>query len=184
MDKTTEYAGGAKRSEKLEHYRLIPHVALKAEAEAFTEGYKKYCEGPTDSNWRKGDLAFFVDVFDHLINHALTANDMILRYLLTAEIEGVEGLAKIRPELIEHLGHARANAAMLIEWLSSDEPYVQAVAENKRIQKEELVKIGIGSAAEDPARNISPQTFLERIRGMVNRNAVDTLQAVNTKISS
>lgn len=160
------YNGGAKRSEKLSHFRLIPKSALDAEAKAFTEGYAKYCEGPLDSNWRRGNLEFFLDVYDHGINHIYSASEILHIYLLGAR--SAEEYAKIKPELIEHLGHARANMAMLIEWIENNEPYYQSheltsTAEYAKIPDE-------GPAKEVTAEVVEPQNgFLAFLKNLKSK---------------
>lgn len=133
QNQTTEplpliYNGGAVRSGRLPQYRLIPRSFLWHTAEAFSEGNEKYEKiqeigrpTPLTSNWRKGDLTFFLDVYNHLLNHAADASNRTLELGLTLQgPEPQEGFVynEVR-KILEDLGHAAANIAFLIEWLDS-----------------------------------------------------------------
>jgi hypothetical protein len=122
------YSGGAARSGRLPQMRLIPRSFLWHTAEAFSEGNEKYEKiqeigrpTPLTSNWRKGDLTFFLDAYNHLLNHAADASTRTLELGLTLQgPEPQEGFVynEVRKTL-EDLGHAAANIAFLIEWLDS-----------------------------------------------------------------
>lgn len=135
-----EYTTGAKRSEKLPAYRYIPASALKAEAEAFALGAKNYetlndgSPSPLTSNWRRGDVQFFLDAAEHLANHVREFNDRLLNLgLAYLREEDNEVLFDQRQQLIEDLGHARANTAMLIEWLDAGVAHKQLTNEASRV---------------------------------------------------
>jgi hypothetical protein len=62
-----EFNSGAKRSERVPAYRLIPPTALKRLAQRYALGAEKYGE----SNWLKGinDPQFVQQILDHLAEH-------------------------------------------------------------------------------------------------------------------
>lgn len=106
------YDSGAKRSEKLPMYRLIPASFMKHVAKTFAEGNAKYEKGNLVScNWRKGDLAFQLDCLDHLTAHVANANQLIVD-----EGRGI-GSQNSQEQLLEELAHAAVNIAFLIEFI-------------------------------------------------------------------
>lgn len=106
------YDSGAKRSEKLPMYRLIPASFLKHVAKTFAEGNAKYEGGNLVScNWRKGDLAFQLDCLDHLTAHVARANQ-----LFVDEGRGI-GSQNSQEQILEELAHAAVNIAFLIEFI-------------------------------------------------------------------
>lgn len=108
-----EYTCGAKRSEVLSYYRLIPAVFLEHVAKTFTEGNLKYEKGnPATCNWRLGGLAYQLGCLDHLMAHVVHANQMILDVgirTLSAELS--------KAAIIEELAHAAVNIAFLLEYI-------------------------------------------------------------------
>ena len=96
--------GGAKRSNKVPHYRGIPFCFIKRAGEAFSEGKDKYNETVFDSNWKNGQEQFFAEAFDHVIDHLYAwytlINDPALGEMMEIEEE-------------DHLGHAAAGLAFL-----------------------------------------------------------------------
>ena len=106
------YDSGAKRSEKLPMYRLIPASFLKHVAKTFAEGNAKYENGNLVScNWRKGDLAFQLDCLDHLTAHVANANQ-----LFVDEGRGI-GSQNSQEQILEELAHAAVNIAFIIEFI-------------------------------------------------------------------
>lgn len=106
------YDSGAKRSEKLPMYRLIPASFLKHVAKTFAEGNAKYEGGNLVScNWRRGNLAFQLDCLDHLTAHVANANQFIVD---TGMFPGVDFDKDV---LLEELAHAAVNIAFLIEFI-------------------------------------------------------------------
>lgn len=158
-------AGGAMRSGRLPKYRLIPAAALRIEAEAFAEGNSKY-ERAADgthtgitSNWRRGNLDFFLDVADHLTAHVAQFNNMLLEFALDYQNPALEGNGDVfdhtKARLLEELGHARANTAFLAEWLDSGAAGVQIVEEVERLNAEATLR--------SPAIPNDPQFFDTRL---------------------
>lgn len=114
MTEPMKYDGGAKRSEKLPMYRLIPESFLRHVAATFAEGNVKYENGNLVScNWRKGGLAFQLDCLDHLTAHVAHANQMITN----VGIEGGVPYLGFEEGLIIELAHAAVNIAFLIEFI-------------------------------------------------------------------
>lgn len=136
QEQPLEYKTGAVRSGRLPKYRLIPASFKTAVAEAFTEGNGRYeiikeilRLTPLTSNWRKGDLNFFLDAGDHLDKHVSEYNDKLLELGLylqlpnptspeESELRTAAVDAQVK-QLVEELGHAGANIAFLVEWLTS-----------------------------------------------------------------
>lgn len=107
-----EYDNGAKRSEKLPMYRLIPASFLKHVAKTFAEGNAKYEGGNLVScNWRRGNLAFQLDCLDHLTAHVANANQLIVD-----EGRGI-GSQNSQEQILEELAHAAVNIAFIIEFI-------------------------------------------------------------------
>ena len=106
------YESGAKRSEKLPMYRLIPASFLKHVAKTFAEGNAKYEGGNLVScNWRRGNLAFQLDCLDHLTAHVANVNQFIVDV-------GVHPVVSFNENaLLEELAHAAVNIAFLIEFV-------------------------------------------------------------------
>ncbi len=145
------YSTGAKRSEALPKYRLIPAAALRIEAEAFTEGSAKYeidkaagTPTPLTSNWRKGDITFFLDALDHLTAHVVKLNNMVLELGLdyatagsptySETLDNQAGFNVVWDKILLELGHARANTAFLAEWIDSGAADVHFRGEVARLQ--------------------------------------------------
>lgn len=106
------YDSGAKRSEKLPMYRLIPASFLRHVAKTFAEGNAKYEGGNLVScNWRRGNLAFQLDCLDHLTAHVANANQ-----LFVDEGRGI-GSQNSQEQILEELAHAAVNIAFIIEFI-------------------------------------------------------------------
>ena len=171
------YTGGATRSGKLPELRLIPRAFVWHVAEALTEGSAKYEQiagrrTPLSSNWRQGDLTFFLDAYDHLINHTAEAADGILELGLAmqnpdAPPEDVERRIK---ENLKELGHAAANIAFLVAWLDSGAAEVhlrEEIAAVAAIRTPEVPE-NVASPPDDPASPPTPLTeFQTRLRSLL-----------------
>lgn len=107
------YDCGAKRSEILPYYRLIPAVFLEHVGKTFTEGNIKYEKGnPATCNWRTGGLAYQLGCLDHLTAHVINANQMIL------DVGTGDRAAELsKAAIIEELAHAAVNIAFLLEYI-------------------------------------------------------------------
>lgn len=108
-EKNKTYASGAVRSGSLPRFRDIDYGFLRRVAEAFSEGAERYEKGfpPGQKNWKKGDVAFAVDVLDHMLSHTLLLKEQLLA-LLTGDYTYEEYFGTE-----DHLGHLGANLVML-----------------------------------------------------------------------
>ena len=120
---TENYKQGAKRSDKKFRFRDVGLGLIRRIAAAFSEGALKYETDlpPYQKNWKRGDLNFALDVFDHAFEHLFWHNERILCRLNGVDffehvrtIVGDEDLTKVQ-EIVDddHLGHLGANMVML-----------------------------------------------------------------------
>lgn len=152
-DQHVSYDGGARRSEVLPEYRLIPHSFTREVAKALTEGSANYehIDGrrtPLTSNWRQGNLKFFLDAVNHLENHVRAYANRLLEFGLF--MQGVARRVEAPPEenaaereyvlgelskMMTDLSHAGANIAFLVEWQDSGALVNQMAAEVFAVQQ-------------------------------------------------
>lgn len=89
------YNTGAKRSQRMPRYDLIPAVAIRRLAERFTgdvDNTGKFTGGALkygESNWEKGLPTS--DVINHIINHLLNYQDHFREYLSAGIRQGFDG---------------------------------------------------------------------------------------------
>jgi hypothetical protein len=148
MEDNLIYAGGAKRSEKMVHYRDISHSFLRRVGAAFLEGSEKYEKDlPVGAkNWKKGDKTFALDVFDHAIAHLYELKEQALDGLLGDPNPFVGE---------DHLGHLGANLVM-IDFFQSKGFYaledVEAKGSEEPFSPDEVLQL---PATQDEAQGIT-----------------------------